>query len=126
MKTSFLLLALGLVPAAFAQDPAKQDPNKPAPAKIDGTARSIALPTMTHDLPDGPGHDVYLANCVSCHTSRYVSNQPRFPRKTWEAEVTKMVKGYGAPISDEDQKKIVDYLVAIRGVPDAPAVPPAK
>ena len=125
MKT-LLFFALVVAPAAWAQDPAKQDPNKPVPARVEGTARFIALPVMEHDLPNGPGHDVYLANCVSCHTSRYVSNQPRFPRKTWEAEVTKMVKSYGAPISDEDQKKIVDYLVAVRGVPDAPAVPPAK
>ena len=80
------------------------------------------------DLPAGANHDVYFANCTSCHTSRYVTNQPNFPRKVWEAEVTKMVKAYGAPIDDEKQKLIVDYLMTVRGAPDpapAPATSPA-
>jgi hypothetical protein len=28
----------------------------------------------------------------------------------WNAEVTKMIKTYGAPISDPDAKAIADYL----------------
>ena len=30
----------------------------------------------------------------------------------WQAEVTKMIKVYGAPIDDSDASKIVDYLAA--------------
>ena len=30
----------------------------------------------------------------------------------WQAEVTKMIKVYGAPIEDADVGKIVDYLAA--------------
>jgi len=30
----------------------------------------------------------------------------------WQAEVTKMIKVYGAPIDDADVGKIVDYLAA--------------
>jgi hypothetical protein len=44
-----------------------------------------------------------------------VLDQPPLPRKTWEAEVEKMRKTYGAPVADEDVAAIVDYLVAIRG-----------
>jgi hypothetical protein len=37
-------------------------------------------------------------------------NSP-FPNAAlWDAEVTKMIKVYGAPISDADAATIVDYL----------------
>lgn len=120
MKRLFLLLPIASLALFIAAD----DP-KPSPAKVDGTVHSISVPYGNFELPAGPNVDVYLANCVSCHTSRYVSNQPSFPRKTWEAEVTKMVKMYGAPIDEEKQKLIVDYLMTVRGTPD-PAPPAAK
>ncbi len=113
MKRLLLLLPIAsLVLLTAADDP------KPVPAKVEGTVHSINVPYGSFNLPAGPNVDVYLANCVSCHTSRYVSNQPNFPRKTWEAEVTKMVKMYGAPIDEEKQKLIVDYLMTLRGAPD--------
>ena len=37
-------------------------------------------------------------------------NSP-FPNAAlWDAEVTKMIKAFGAPISDADAKTIADYL----------------
>jgi len=82
---------------------------------VDGV-RTITLPPIAPpDLPDGPQKDTYTANCMLCHTPRYVSMQPAFPRKTWQAEVEKMKKVYGAPIADDQIPKIVDYLVSIRG-----------
>ena len=94
---------------------------------MEGTVHSINIPYGNFDLPTGPNFGVYQANCVSCHTSRYITNQPNFPRKVWEAEVTKMVKMYGAPIDEEKQKLIVDYLMTVRGTPDAaPATTPSK
>jgi sulfite dehydrogenase (cytochrome) subunit B len=78
------------------------------------------------DLPPGPGHDEFAAQCVICHSTRYVLNQPDFPRKTWTAEVQKMVKAYGAPIDADQQKAIVNYLVAWHGKENPPpAAPPA-
>ena len=47
--------------------------------------------------------------------ARYALEQPPLPRKTWEAEVDKMRKTYGAPVADEDVPAIVAYLVAVRG-----------
>jgi len=38
-------------------------------------------------------------------------------RQVWDAEVTKMIKAFGAPISDADAKEIVDYLSANYGAP---------
>ena len=41
--------------------------------------------------------------------------QPNFTRKTWQKEVDKMIKTFGAPITDSAAVKIVDYLAAIKG-----------
>ena len=111
MKRALLLLPLAAAAVVLADDP------KPAPAKVEGTVHSINVPYGNFDLPAGPNFDV----------SRYVTNQPNFPRKVWEAEVTKMVKMYGAAIDEEKQKLIVDYLMTVRGAPDAaPAPTPSK
>jgi hypothetical protein len=45
----------------------------------------------------------------------YIQTQPRgpkFKKDFWAAEVTKMIKVYGAPIDDADVPKIVEYLAA--------------
>ncbi len=119
MKRALLLLPVVAAAVVLADDP------KPVPAKVEGTVHSINVPYGNFDLPAGPNFDVYQSSCVSCHTSRYITNQPNFPRKVWEAEVTKMVKMYGAPIDEEKQKLIVDYLMTVRGTPDAvPAASP--
>ncbi len=72
----------------------------------------IADPSVSPELADAPGKDVFLANCLNCHTARYVTMQPRFPRKVWQAEVTKMVAAYKAPVTPAQQTEIVNYLVA--------------
>jgi cytochrome c5 len=77
--------------------------------------QEIALPNYPPDMPAGPNLAVYQQKCVLCHTSRYVTMQPRFTRTVWEKEVKKMVDVYGAPIATEEQQQIVEYLVAIKG-----------
>ena len=37
-------------------------------------------------------------------------NSPFLDAAGWNAEVTKMIKAFGAPIDDADAKAIVDYL----------------
>jgi len=84
------------------------------------TRHEITLPNNLPVLPEAAGRKVYQNNCVTCHSARYVLMQPKFPREVWVAEVTKMRKLYGAPISDADAETIVNYLVAIRGVEKRP------
>jgi mono/diheme cytochrome c family protein len=80
-----------------------------------GTA--IAEP-VTYDLPEetavlkpGPGVETAQSNCVACHSADYIAMQPPKRGKAfWEAEVTKMMKTYGAPIAESDGKIITDYL----------------
>ncbi|HTA43334.1 MAG TPA: hypothetical protein VK789_12850 [Bryobacteraceae bacterium] len=80
--------------------------------------RHIVLAHDEPELPPGPGRTEFATNCIICHSPRYVSMQPRFPRKVWKAEVRKMVDAYKAPIGENDQAQIVDYLVAAYGTED--------
>lgn len=77
-----------------------------------------APPPETAKLAPGPNLEVAQSHCGICHSVDYIATQPRSfanPRAVWTAEVTKMRKAYGAPMSDEDAAKIVDYLVAAYG-----------
>ena len=78
-------------------------------------AHTLRLPAENVTMPDGPSRDVVTSACVPCHSPRYVLDQPRLPRKTWQAEVDKMKNVYGAPIAPEDVPRVVDYLVAVDG-----------
>jgi sulfite dehydrogenase (cytochrome) subunit B len=73
------------------------------------------LPEETAALKPGPNLEVVKNNCTACHSADYISTQPqgpKFKKDFWQAEVTKMIKVYGAPIDDADVPKIVDYLAA--------------
>lgn len=73
----------------------------------------ITLPEETAAFKPGTNRDVVLNNCTACHSADYIQTQPRgakFGKNFWQAEVTKMIKVYGAPIDDADVDKIVDYL----------------
>ncbi len=41
--------------------------------------------------------------------------QPRGDAKQWQAVITKMITVYGAAISEQDMKAIVDYLASAHG-----------
>ena len=76
---------------------------------------SYTLPEETAAFKPGPNLEVVQNNCTACHSADYIQTQPRGPKFTkdfWQAEVTKMIKVYGAPIDDADAAKIVDYLAA--------------
>jgi len=80
--------------------------------------RSYVLPDETAVLAPGPNLETVQGNCGSCHSSEYISTQPRTftnPRAFWTAEVTKMQHAYGAHVDDAEVAKIVDYLVAAYG-----------
>ena len=76
---------------------------------------SYALPEETAAFKPGPNLEVVQNNCSACHSADYINTQPRgpkFKKEFWQAEVTKMIKVYGAPIDDADAARIVDYLAA--------------
>lgn len=76
---------------------------------------AIELPNITVELKAGQGQDRTSALCNICHSLDYITMQPPFPRSQWTATVTKMIKVMGGPISDEDAKTIINYLVSQYG-----------
>ncbi len=72
------------------------------------------LPNEVAAFKPGPNIEVVQGNCSACHSADYIKTQPPMKDRKgfWQAEVTKMIKVYGAPIDDADVGKIVDYLAA--------------
>ncbi|HYL47675.1 MAG TPA: hypothetical protein VEU52_11650 [Candidatus Limnocylindrales bacterium] len=71
-----------------------------------------AYPLFPPLLPAGTGRDEVKAFCNTCHSPRYITMQPPLPPETWEAEVNKMIKTYGASIPDDSTRRIIHYLQA--------------
>ena len=62
-------------------------------------------------LKPGPGLEQVEGHCGACHSLDYIQmNSPFLDAAGWNAEVTKMMKAFGAPVDDADAKAIVDYL----------------
>ena len=126
-KTAFVFAtaAVGLTVsvAVHSQQPSA-GAAKPAAKAGSSQVHSIVLPKYPPEIQPGPNVEIYSKNCLLCHTARYVSMQPRFPKSVWQSEVKKMVDVYGATITEADQALIVEYLVAVKGV-EAPASAPA-
>jgi cytochrome c5 len=60
--------------------------------------------------------EVVEQNCAACHSLDYIlMNSPVQDKEGWAKTVEKMVKAFGAPITDADQKAIIDYLAASYG-----------
>src|ERR1019366_4303458 len=67
-------------------------------------------------LKQAPGVDVVAAQCGTCHGLEYVMmNAPFLGPAQWDAEIAKMIKAFGAPVSPADAKTIGDYLNANYG-----------
>jgi cytochrome c5 len=92
--------------AGFAQ--AQDAP--PKTASDAGTVHSITLPNIQVPLKEGEGKPKTEAYCNVCHSTDYITMQPKFSRAQWTATVTKMIKTFGAPIPLEDAETIIDYL----------------
>ena len=78
-------------------------------------AAAVALPAAAQEKPvqlkKAPGVEKVEAACSGCHSLDYIPMNSPFPNAAlWDAEVTKMIKAYGAPIGDDDAKAISDYL----------------
>lgn len=84
-------------------------------AAVHAAPVNYQTPDETAAFKPGPNLEVVQNNCTACHSADYINTQPRgekFKREFWHAEVTKMIKVFGAPIDDADVDKIVDYLTA--------------
>jgi hypothetical protein len=75
----------------------------------------LTIPAMAEekliDLKKAPGLDKVEGNCGACHSLDYIQMNSPYPNAAlWDAEVTKMIKAFGAPISEADAKAIKEYL----------------
>ena len=65
------------------------------------------------ELKDGAGRDLTVGRCIICHSVEYIpSNAPAMNRAAWQKTIQKMKDRFGAPITDEEAKQILDYLDA--------------
>lgn len=72
---------------------------------------TIDLPEPALTLKPGPGGEAAMNNCQTCHSLDYIATQPpHMGPAFWNAEVTKMIKTFGAPVTAADAKTIADYL----------------
>jgi hypothetical protein len=78
----------------------------------DSNYQVSAYPVPALDLTPGDGFQDVQIYCNTCHSPRYITMQPPLPAATWEAEVNKMNKTFGASIPDESTQKIIRYLQA--------------
>ncbi len=75
----------------------------------------LALPAAAEEKPvalkKAAGLDKVENNCGACHSLDYIQMNSPFPNAAlWDAEVTKMISVFGAPINADDAKAIADYL----------------
>jgi hypothetical protein len=88
----------------------------PQPARATITDDSVyavsAYPQYAPELAEGEGRAETASFCNLCHSARYITMQPPLPAATWDAEVTKMRKTFGATIPDVSAALITKYLQA--------------
>jgi mono/diheme cytochrome c family protein len=73
-----------------------------------GAALADEMPVQ---LKAGAGADKVEGNCAACHSLDYIRmNSPFLSAAGWDAEVTKMINVFGAPISAAEAKIIGEYL----------------
>ena len=87
---------------------------QPAPMKFSGDSnyRVPAYPLYVPELVPGDGVEDVRSYCNTCHSPRYITMQPPLSAATWEAEVNKMGKAFGAEFPEESKAKIISYLQA--------------
>jgi cytochrome c5 len=104
MKNIIMLIAV-LISVVFMQ------PSTEATETEDkGAVKSIVLPVIEVELKEGTGKDKAAEYCNICHSTDYITMQPRFPADKWSAIVHKMIVVYGAPVDEDDSRTIINYL----------------
>jgi sulfite dehydrogenase (cytochrome) subunit B len=82
-------------------------------AAVNYSAPLAAAAAEVTELREGPGRDLTVGRCIICHSVEYIpSNAPAMNRAAWQKTIQKMKDRFGAPITDEEAKQILDYLSA--------------
>jgi len=94
--------APAIAPAAVAARMA------PPPPTTLATRTSAEQQAALRALPAGPGHDLVLANCLTCHAATIITQQHK-DTAGWNKTVTQMI-AWGAPVAKDQQAALVAYL----------------
>jgi len=74
---------------------------------------AAATPQELTQLKDGSGRDLTVGRCIVCHSLEYIpNNAPAMDRAAWQKSVQKMRERFGAELTDEEARQILDYLSA--------------
>jgi competence protein ComEA len=82
-----------------------------------GVSLLVATALAQSEFPEGPGKATFFKVCSQCHRADLVLGM-RQSKEGWKATVDDMVIR-GAPGTDEDFQKIMEYLA--KSFPDSPA-----
>jgi mono/diheme cytochrome c family protein len=88
-------------------------------AAVGAMAAGLPAASSLSALPPGPGRDVLLHDCSTCHTPLNVTTQ-RHDADGWDQVIGTMIDR-GAKISDADQDAIQAYLAKNFGPPAKPS-----
>ena len=109
LAAAALLFALAACDRSRPSRAADVHDTPPPAASAALLARTGALENQAIDsLPPGPGKDVLLRTCTSCHAVSLITPQHKSAEE-WAKTVDKMV-GWGAPLRAEEKAGLVDYL----------------
>jgi len=86
-----------------------------------GVLGYLALGQAT--LPEGPGKELVLAKCQSCHEIGFVARE-RLSRDRWDGVIEEM-ELRGLKLTQEERAAILDYLATYLGLTPPPEIPPA-
>lgn len=81
-------------------------------AQVAPRPMTIVLPAPNAAFRSALGVELARKDCLACHSSEYVTQQPPLSNAGWTNEITKMRAAYGASIPDADTDPLVAYLLA--------------
>lgn len=87
-----------------------------------GLAGYLALSQYT--LPEGPGKELVLAKCQTCHDIGFVARE-RLSRERWDAILREMTL-QGLQLTPEERVQVLDYLATYLGTEPPPPPPSAQ
>jgi cytochrome c5 len=106
-------LTLTALAAAVAAASFSDAPRAASEAPRVASEAPHATATEVTALRDGQGRDLTVGRCIICHSVEYIpANAPAMDRAAWQKTIQKMRDRFGAPITDEQAKQILDYLSA--------------
>ena len=110
------LLALSALVSSASLSAAAPASRQTAQRVPQPAAQQAGRPVPEDQAAPGPGRELFIAHCSSCHSVDYIRMHAPFgTRALWEASVTKMRSAFKAPVGDEDARAIVEYLSVAYG-----------